>query len=275
MTTPVSNDGGPGPCATYPYTVLCAIPTGATPAITGVALQAATDFLYLATAQRFEYCEITLRPCRDECYPNTSGGLFYGYPQWWGDQWPYPVKIGANWVNLACGYCTNGCSCATVSQVTLPGPVRTVVEVKVDGVVLTPDVDYRVDNYRSLVRLGGEVWPPCNNYNLADTEVGTWSVTAVFGEELPALGEIAMGQLFCTYIAGLVGEDCELPSNLVDLTRQGVTMSFNDINEVLATGLTGLNWVDRFITTYNPNHFQARPMIIDLDGPSYRAVGTA
>lgn len=275
VVVPSSNGVGPGPCATYPYTVLCDIPTGASPAVTGVALQAATDFLYLATAQRFEYCQITLRPCRDDCFPNNSGNLFYGYPQWWGDQWPFPMKIGANWVNLACGYCTDGCSCATISQVTLPGPIREVVQVLVDGVVLVPGVDYRVDNYRSLVRLGGAQWPACNNYNLADTEVGTWSVTVVYGEALPALGEIAMGQLFCSFLAGLLGEDCEIPANVIDITRQGVSMSFNDINEVLETGLTDLNWVDRFITTYNPNKLAARPWIADLDGPSYRAVGTA
>jgi hypothetical protein len=270
-----STDASNAPCAPYPYTVLCEIPTGASVEVTGVALQAATDFLYLATAQRFEYCQVTLRPCRDECYPNTSGNLFFGYPQWWGSQWPYPMKIGANWVNLACGYCVDGCSCATISQVTLPGPVREIVQVLVDGEVLLPGVDYRLDNYRSLVRLGGAQWPACNNYNLADTEVGTWSVTAIYGEELPALGKIAMGQLFCVWLSGLLGEDCEIPANVIDLTRQGVTMSFNDINEVLELGLTGLSFVDRFITTYNPNKLQARPQIYDLDGPTHRAVGTA
>lgn len=278
MTSPATTESmGMRPCTTYPYTSMCDISL-VSPAITGVAIQAATDFLFLATAQRYTSCEVTLRPCRDNCYGGIVGQSGYGYPMWWDSGYPWPVNMGGGvWINMACGYCGDGCSCSVVSQVILPGPIQSVTQVLVDGVVLTPEVDYRVDDFRKLVRLGGAQWPVCNNYNLADTEVGTWSVTAVYGEPFPegGLGSIAMGQLFCAFVADLVGAECELPSNITELTRQGISMSFNDVNEVLETGYTGLKWVDQFIRQVNPGGLAARTVIMDLDGPTYRAVGTA
>lgn len=265
-----------GPCEPYPYILVCDL-LGASPEVTGQAVLAATDLLYLATAQRFGGCEVTLRPCRDNCYNTQLGQSGYGYPQWWDSGYPWPVNMGGGvWINMACGMCGDGCSCATVSQVTLPGPVQSITQVLVDGVVLTPDVDYRVDDYRKLVRLGGAQWPLCNNYNLADTEVGTWSVTAVYGEPFPeGLGKIAMGQLICEFVNFLTSGECGLPENITELTRQGISMSFNDVNEVLETGFTGLKWVDQFIRRYNPNGLMARAYVYDLDGPTFRAVGTA
>jgi hypothetical protein len=272
-----SENMGTRPCETYPYHLTCDIST-ASPVVTGLAVQAATDLLFLATAQRFTSCSVTLRPCRDDCSTAPWGISGYGYPQWWDSGYPWPVNRGGGiWVNMVCGICGDGCSCASVSQVLLPGPVQSISQVLVDGVVLTPGVDYRVDDYRKLVRLGGAEWPVCNNYNLADTEEGTWSVTTVYGEPFPedGLGVIAMGQLVCAFIVALTGGECGLPSNITELTRQGITMSFNDVNEVLETGFTGLGWVDQFIRRYNPSGLAARSFVYDLDGPTYRAVGTA
>lgn len=73
-------------------------------------------------------------------------------PNWGGVLNPY--ILDGTWFNGdACGQsCIKDCSCTEICEVTLPGPVDSIVSVKLDGVTLGPD-EYRVDNYRKLVRL--------------------------------------------------------------------------------------------------------------------------
>lgn len=269
----------PGSCQTWPFILprSCDLST-ASPEITGIALEAAQDMLYLLSGQRFAQCAVTLRPCREECYGNGWG---WGWrADWWGGWdgnygYPFPMNLGGgNWINLGCGSCGSNCSCTPISETYLPGPVASIVEVKVDGVVLTPGVDYRVDDYRKLVRLGG-VWPFCNDLNKADTEPGTWVVTAVYGEPVPALGQLAVGELMCSFIGFLVGEDCELPAGITDLSRQGITMAFANASEDLTQMFARYPKTYLFLKTYNPYNLQSRAKAFDLDGPDYRAVGTA
>jgi hypothetical protein len=170
--------------------------------------------------------------------------------------------------------CGTSCSCSIVSETILPGPVREIVQVTVDGEVLDPTTDYRLDDYRKLVRLGGELWPLCNDLNKGITEVGTWSVTAIYGEPLPNLGKLAMGQLFCQIIADLVGGECSLPDNVTDITRQGLSFTLDDVESLVQSGFTGLKYVDQFIQRYNPHKLAARPRLYDIDGPDFRVTGT-
>lgn len=261
-----------GPCRPYEYTSMCTIPLEAA-AITGAALQAASEIVYYASAQRFDDCQVTLRPCRKTC---SEGYWPYNPAGWWewGSGLPRPALIAGQWFNIICGACGDTCSCTMISEVILPGPVREIVQVTVDGVILTPDVDYRLDDYRKLVRLG-DVWPFCNDLNKGITQSGTWSVTAVYGLPLPALGKIAVGELFCEIISDILGGECGLPPNLTELTRQGVTMTFETVQEAMQAGFVGLKYVDRFIATYNPNHLVARPRVYDLDSPDSRVTGTS
>lgn len=163
-----------------------------------------------------------------------------------------------------------GCSCTSLSEVALPGPVYAISEVRVDGVILTPDVDYRLDNNRLLVRLGGE-WPRCNDLNLANTEVGTWSVTAVQGVPVPAMGRAALGELAIEFMKMLLCDDaCMLPKPVQSLSRQGVNITFLDPNEVFASGRIGLYMSDLFIQTYNPHSRKQRAKVYDIDALSNR-----
>lgn len=239
-------------------------------AVTGVAVQAASEILYQLTAQRFGLCRVKLRPCRQSCSST--------FP--WGDWWQYgtypqPYWWAGTWYNLTCGSCSgDSCSCVAIEETVLPGPIYDVVEVKVNGVVLTKNVDYRVDDYRKLVRLGGELWPFCQNMNLVDTEVDTWSVTADFGEVVPAIGSLAVGELSAEIVKYLLCLDCQLPQGVVDISRQGVSMSIASIADLFKTGFIQLRMCDLFIKTSNPNHNQARAGVYDIDGPTYRATGT-
>lgn len=262
-----------GPCQPWPVRWTCPL-TGVSPEITGMALEAATEILYQLTAQRFSQCTVTLRPCREECYGNGFGWGWRG-SGWWGDYgYPTPINIGGQWYNLGCGQCGTNCSCTFISETYLPGPVIDIVQVLVDGVALVEGVDYRVDDYRKLVRLGA-VWPLCNDLNKASTEVGTWEVTAVYGEEVPVLGQMAVGELACEFIKLFTGQECALPNGITELSRQGVSMSFANTSKDLLQLFARYPLSYLFIQTYNPYNLRSRARAYDLDGPEYRAVGTS
>lgn len=264
----------PGPCETWPirWPARCDL-SAATPEITGIAAEAASEMLYQLSGQRFSLCTVALRPCREECY----GYSWPGWNQWW--QWgtyPQPYWYNGTWFNMGCGQCTSGCSCVAISETMLPGPVYRVDSVTVDGVVLTPGVDYRVDDYRKLVRLGGQLWPYCNDLSqTAVTGVGTWEVVATYGEPVPVLGELAAGELACYFLSILLGQDCELPPGVTDITRQGIFMSLSEPSTDLLSFFQRFPVSYLFLKTYNPNNLQARAKAYDLDGPDFRAVGTA
>lgn len=249
-----------GPCAAWDQIWCCDLPTGSE-AVTGQAVQAATEVLWQLSGQRFGLCTATLRPCRRDCYGQS-----------WpiaGTTWPRPAHTASGWINLTCGSCAGTCSCAGLEEAVLPAPVYDVVEVRVDGSPLVTG-SYRVDNDRVLVRTDGGRWPTCQHLELPDTAVGTWSVTARFGEDVPTVGRQAVGELACEMTRACLGEDCRLPSNVASLVRQGVTISFPDSQAIVDR----LYFGHLFLSTYNPHRLVGRPVVYDVDGPSFRQVNT-
>lgn len=264
-----------GPCA--PWELLCAdFPEGTSAQLEETAAMIATEILWNRTKRQFGTCPVELRPCRKSCLPAWPL-IPNGYTNLSGASWPFPqpALIGGNWINLTCGSCFTDCSCSHVSEVRLPYPVASITEVKVDGVIL-PSTSYRVDNFNLLVRLDGEDWPTCNDLNLDDTEPGTWSVTAEYGQEVPELGQLAAGQLAVEIAKRCVGAGgCLLPAGTVQqVTRQGVTKVFFDSAEAFKGGMIGMFYPDMFIKTYNPTN-SGLATIFDIDGPRHRRVGTA
>jgi hypothetical protein len=242
--------------------------TGA-PEVTGVAVQVASEILYQLTAQQFGTCELTLRPCRRSCYGN------WPYHDWWEyGTYPQPYWYAGTWYNLACSACNDSCSCIGLQETVLPGPVYAVSEVKVDGVVLTQGVNYRVDDYRKLVRIDGQLWPFCQDLTKDDTETGTWSTTVEFGVPVPTLGQLAAGELAAEIVKYLLCEDCQLPQGVVDVSRQGVSLTIGRVADLFKTGFINLRMCDLFIKTTNPNQLQARSAVYDLDNPQFRLTGT-
>lgn len=259
-----------GPCSDWPVQWTCDVDT-LNPAVTGLAVSMATETLWGLTGQRFGLCEVTLRPCRRDC---GSSSFFDDFgPPWAGGSYPQPALIGGQWFNLTCGSCHGGCSCSSVAEVLLPAPVLRIVEVKIDGTPLVTGA-YRVDNNRLLVRTDGGDWPRCNDLSSADTEADTWSVTAVYGEDLPDGAALAMGQLACEIAKAADGGDCKLPAGLQQLVRQGVTISYPDVGELFRQGRTGLYLVDMFVTTWNPNRLRTRSRVYSVDRPSVRRTDT-
>ena len=265
---------GTGPCDTWPVTWNTQCLGELDPAVTGTALRAASELLWLRSGQRFGLCTQVLRPCRRECqgmpwpasdnmWPNIWPGQTYPLPYWWNGQW----------LNLTCGSCASDCSCATVEEVTLPGGVYQILQVLVDGVELSPSA-YRLDDNRIVVRIDGGTWPLCNDLSKEDTEVGTWSITAQWGEPVPEIGKLAAGELACELGKYLSGQDCNLPQAVTSISRQGVSMSFGDPEQALENGHLGLQFTDMFLSAYNPGNLRARSQVYSVDGPNPRRAGS-
>lgn len=262
MTTPTPTRG---PCEPWTPIWNCANLTGAE-AVTGAALQAATEILYNRSGQQFGLCTFTIRPCRDNCDDAGWGG------GWWSggfSTYPQPALIGGNWYNLTCGGCAGSCSCTPLSEALLPSPVAAITQVKLNGQVLAAS-GYRVDDFRKLVRLGGFSWPVCQDLTLDDTQDNTWSVTLQIGQEVPAIGQMAVGELALELLKSCLGLACSIPRNASTITRQGLTIDFPSIYELLDRKLLGLYAADLFVSTYNPHGLTAAPMVYDVDGENWR-----
>lgn len=251
-----------GPCE-WPLLQCAVWPTGSE-AITGNAIAAATEVLWQKTAQRYGVCEMTIRPCKETC--GDSWPFFDSWWRWDGGLWPRPLLYNGLWFNIACGGCPGSCSCTVLEQVRLPGPVNTVTQVKINGVVLNPAA-YRLDDNQYLVRRDGGRWPPCQNMSLDDTEEDTWSITFTWGEEIPIIGQQALGQLANVLVRECMGEDCKLPRNIQSLVRQGVTIQLPE------DWLRGLTFVDLFLNYANPKGLIGAPGIYDPDAQNYRRAG--
>jgi hypothetical protein len=189
-------------------------------------------------------------------WPVQSDGTWSGGGSWW----PYVDSTGT-WRNCAC---TGACSCQARCQVWLPGPVATIAEVRVDGIIIDPG-SYRVDNGSILVRTDGECWPECQDLNLSGPDQeSTFFVTYERGEPVPLGGELAAGILACSF-AKDCQTGCGLPGNLSSLSRQGVEISFVDVTSQIGAGLTGVPQVDTWLRAVNPGRRTQRAKVYSPD----------
>lgn len=264
-----------GPCAPWTPYWTCDI-SQYDPAVTGYAVDFATHIVWALSGRQFGTCPVTLRPCLERNYQPFYGDVLaypwasYGMPS---SVMAWDASFWFGYGTCGCGAGTDGCSCKMVPQIHLPARVNAVTQVKVDGTVLDPSA-YRLDNNRILVRTDGGLWPRCNDLTLDDTHVGTWSVTANYGMDVPQSGQLAVGEMACQILRAMSGGDCQLPSNVTQLIRQGITMSFPTFQELLKEGRTGLYLVDLFITMANPNGLTQRARVYAIDKAPVRRAGT-
>lgn len=249
-------------CDPWPVSWQCDIDCLA-PAVTGQAVAVASEILYALSGRQFGTCTRTIRPCRRACTDQWTSA-------WGGYMYPLPALIGGQWFNLTCGRCSHSCSCTGISEVDLGGYVQSVTEVKVGGAPLVTGA-YRVDDNHWLVRTDGGEWPWCQDLGKPATQPGTWSVTAVYGQPVPAAGQVAAGELACQLAKALNDEACQLPRAITSLARQGVTMTYAEIANTMAGGYTGLYLVDQFLQAYNPYHLAAAASVYNIDAPPPRA----
>lgn len=228
--------------------------------------------VWAATGRRFGLCTRTVRPCgRTVPWTSNVNGYF------WADGTWLPYIFNGVWRNCWAG-CAGGpfacCTCEPDCQVWLPGPVNSIVEVSVDGVLVDPDT-YRVDDGQWLVRTHDEstddCWPLCQDYNL-NSGTGVFEVTYRRGLPVPSVLLRAAGELACEWAKNCVGQACRLPQRVTSIARQGVSVSLTDVDQLLANGLTGLVTVDQVITRFNPYRLVSPMKIASPDDPVVRQV---
>lgn len=160
MTTPPAPSAPCGwnpnaPCSSGP----CCPDTTSDPAIAIRAQSLASSILWRLTGYQFGCCEVTVRPCKPKtCDPIQLSQLIYwdsrAYLQFGAPNMGvlsfFPTLIGGQVFNISCGCPSGCCSCEADCEIKLPGPICSVTNVTVDGVVLDP-AWYRVMDGDTLV----------------------------------------------------------------------------------------------------------------------------
>lgn len=258
-----------GPCSPWPIepSAECCPTWAALPdAQKERAINYATMVMWAATGRRYGPCENVVRPCGNDRKCATEGG-YYFY-----NGWMRPYILDGTWRNCACN---GGCDCRPDCQVKLAGPVASVTEVMVDGIVIAPS-SWRVDDNQWLVRTDGECWPRCQDYNVDVPEEGTFQVTYLRGDPIPVSVLDAAATLACEFAKSCSGQACRLPSRMQALTRQGVSVSFMDVDMLLKRGLTGIVEIDQVIMADNPYARKERAWLYSYDtAPRARTVTQA
>jgi hypothetical protein len=252
------------PCEGWvPNTAICSTWATYTPEVQAYASRFATYVLWSATGRQFGLCTVLVRPCER---PNPL--LYRTYPV--GDYGPEPYGLSGVAGGVVLGYLGGG-DCigggCEPPEIALPGPVNSITEILVDGVVLNAS-KYRLDGTR-LVRQDGLGWP-AQNLALPADAVGTWSVEYVRGLPVPAVLNDAAGAYACEVAKGRLGGTCQLPSRIASLSRQGVDVQFVTIEDYLDKGLTGFAEIDQLIRAFNPNGLQRAPRVLSPDLPIFR-----
>lgn len=236
------------PCSwDIPDPLCCAEEWAATPPnIQAAAEQYASLILWAATGRQFGLCEMTVRPCgMKRC--SDGSGEFWGY-DWSGGTW-VPYIFNGVWFNCAC---PGMCCCDPRCQIRLAGPVDSIVEVTIGGVVVNPDT-YRVDNQYWLVRTAGECWPQCADLDTDDGD-NVFEVTYMRGSAVPDVLLQAGSLLMCEWAKACLNDGtCRLSKRVTALVRQGISIDMSNPQDLLDAGLTGLWEVDTVIRAFNPH----------------------
>ena len=234
--------------------------------------------LWAATGRRFSVCQRTVRPCRRDC--SDCSGWVPGY--YWSEGTWFPYIFNGAWRNCSCpNGSTAGCfNCSPTCQIWLTPPVSGIIEVRFSGSGVVDPATYRVDDWQWLVRQGPTVetdcWPVTNNYNvpvtgpLAPADDSAWSVTYLWGLPMPSVLQRAAGELACEWAKNCLGQACRLPQRVTSISRQGVSVTLADVDQLLENGLTGLTTVDNIIRAFNPYRLPSRMKVSSPDLPTIR-----
>lgn len=231
----------------------------------------ASHVMWAATGRRYGLCEVTVLPCNPVTEPLYQTYPLAGYDVWDGPNAGGgggivgPVIDGGTWFNR----CGAGCTCRARCEVPLDGPVHSIIEVTVDGDLVT--TGYEVHDGHLLVRTDGACWPTCQVYG---SEIPGFTVTYLRGEEIPPPVQTALEVLACQYAAYCSTGECRLPARLTSLSRQGVDVSVADLdNTDLGTKIrTGIPLVDDIIAADNPWGAVERRQVFSPDMPTNRVI---
>ena len=279
MTEPRS-----GPCAPWcsaadvlGVPAVVALGAAATEALAAESAAAASGILYSLSGQQFSgACDpVTIRPVSRPVDVDTRAWGPGLQPGSYSSSWGVCSAYGFQGAGIASHY-----GCSRPPTIDLGAyPVTEIVEVLIDGVVIPP-VEYRLQDYRQLVRIRPTDdytptdrwgWPTCQILDLPDTQEGTFSVTYRYGQAPPIEGFRAARILAAEMLLSSVGQANRLPSRITTVARQGISMAVVDVMDFLSKGLTGIYEVDLFIRAKNPNKNTRRSLVWSPDlGRPYR-----
>jgi hypothetical protein len=256
-----------GPCSGWaPNHALCAAWSGFTPTTQTYADRVASRVIWSASGRQFGLCDVTVRPCWTPQQP-----LYQAFPVgYYGEgYWSLQGAPGGVVVFAAGGCaCNSACLCQP-PQIALPGPVDSITEVAINGVVLGAGA-YRVDNGSYLVRTDGQMWPNTQDLSAVDGAANTWHVRYQQGQAVPDDLNDAAGLYACQLGMALTGGTCQLPNRVQEITRAGVSIQYVDTGDYLKEGRTGYDQVDTILHSYNPYGLVQRVRVLSPDLPTYR-----
>lgn len=231
----------------------------------------AVQILHAFSGRQFGLCRRVVRPCRDDC---SSGTIRTE----WNNGQLQPILESGVWYNSTCSSCRTDCSCTTVCEVTFGGRIDRIIEIRIDGLVVSP-LDYRVDNGRKLVAQGDFCWPTCQDMTAPAGGAGTWTVEYLAGRPVPEAGRWAAGLLACEFVKACTPDDaagdCALPDNITQIVREGLTMDvapfvIGGADGKVEWGRTGVPEVDLWLTSVNPHQVTGRARAYSPDKPPMR-----
>jgi hypothetical protein len=132
----------------------------------------------------------------------------------------------------------------------MPGPVQSVTAVVIEGATLDPAAYLVVSD--SVQRIDGEPWPDFQDFTVTEDGVHGWGIQYRRGRPWPAGTDAVVGHYACQLYKAACGQPCEIPSQVTNIVRQGVTYVLDQPETLLNEGLTGVRIVDRWLRTWNP-----------------------
>ena len=242
------------------------------------AANAATEILYSLSGRQFTgNCgPVTVRPLQrpvdanDRGWGNVAGGWSYGS---WGTG---SGELGIPGVVKHYG---NEFPPVVVLK---DYPVNAILQVKINGTVI-PSNEYDLRNQRNLVRVrptAADVptecwgWPTTQTMDLDDTELGTFSITYTFGQD-PGYG----GRQACVALAAFLalpqlGDNTQYPQRVTTINRQGITTQIASPIDIINKGATGIEEVDLWILSVNPNKLRKQSVFLSPDRARGNRQGT-
>lgn len=209
-----------------------------------IAVETAADVLWALSGRQFGLDEITARPC-----PVYAQG--FGYRRY------VQILDLDGWNEVPCS-CSGSCTVTGPRVVHLPGPVHSITSVQIEDIALTDD-DWQLEG-DALYRTSGASWPK-QNLQAPLGEPFTWSVTYLRGLCPPRAVGAFTGALAREFIAACDDDmECRIPRTVVASSRRGVSYEF-DPSKMLDAKKTGLQEVDMWLASVNPNKLMAAPEV--------------
>jgi len=226
-------------------------------ALMGRCVMGASEFLHSRTWRRFKGLrEVELRPCCRHAYARLRAYV----------AWPMVLAaqgIGSSPDPSPIMQDAQPCGCSPISEIELPDDVQLVTRVLIDG----DEYDgWRLDSGRRLTRVDDTAWPCCADVMLPETELNTFSVHIVVGEDIPEMGRLAAAELAGElYLAVVDKGACQIPANITNVSTQGQTWTRINTQTLQKDVGLGLRTVDIFLSQFGRR--RRRAMIASPNNP--------